>query len=77
MLFCKRNEFGHIGFDCFNAALHGGDGIALAPKADPASHHGAELAECHIGGSASVHACQIAALCKRLHKEAYVKPEVM
>lgn len=61
MLFCERNEFGHIGFNCLNPALHGGDGIALAPKADPASHHGAELAESHIGGSASVHASQVTA----------------
>ena len=61
VLLRECDEIVHVGLDGFHAALHGGDGVALAAKTDSAAHLGAELPEGDIGGSTAMHASQVAA----------------
>ena len=61
VLLRERDEIVHERLDGFHAALHCGDGVALAAKTDSAAHLGAELPEGDIGGSSAMHAGQVAA----------------
>ena len=60
VLLGKSDKIFHVRLDGFHAALHRRDGITLSPKADTASHHGAELLEGHIGRSAAMHSGKVA-----------------
>ena len=57
----ESDEIIHIGLDRLHAALHGGDGVALALNAHTAPPNGTELAICRPGGPAAMHAGQVAA----------------
>ena len=73
----ETDEIVHIGFDGLNASLHCRDGICLTIHTDAFAPYSAKLLESQPGSTATVRPCQIAALCKRLHKAAYVKSEIM
>ncbi len=57
--------------------LHRRDGVGLSLETLPYSPDGTETLLGSTGGPAQVPALEIAPLCKRLHKEAYVKSEIM
>ena len=57
---CELDEFIDIGLDGFDAALHGGYGIALALEADTLSPDGSELHEGQVCGSSGVHSGEVA-----------------
>ena len=77
VLLGKRDETIHIRLYGLHAALHSRDGVALTAETDSAAHHGTEKSEGGISRPTTVDAGKVAALCKRLHKAPYVKPEVM
>lgn len=77
MLFGVLQEFIDIGLDLRQRTVHCGDGIALTLRAYALSPDCAEFVICNLGRTAEVLTFQIASLCKRLHKGAYVKSEIM
>ena len=74
---CEPDEFIDIRLDGFNSSLHGRNGIGLAGKSNTDTPFCTEFHVCCPCRTATMPACEIAALCKRLHKEAYVKSEIM
>ncbi len=77
MLLRESDERRNVRLDGLHATLHSGDGVALTTKADTTTHYGTKLFPSSKRRTASVHSFQVAALCKRLHKAAYVKSEIM
>ena len=77
VIFGKADEVIHIRLDGPNASLHRRDGITLALEPDPIAPDRPELVIGQSCSTAAVSSGQIAALCKRLHKAAYVKSEIM
>ena len=55
------DEFIDIGFDGFDASLHGGYGIALSLESDALSPDGSELCESQACGTSGVHSGEVAA----------------
>ena len=74
---CEPDEFIDIRLDGFNSSLHSWNGIGSTCQSDTDTPFRAEFYVCCPCRTATMMACEIASLCKRLHKEAYVKPEVM
>ena len=66
MFLGEGNEIINVRFDCFHSTLHGGNCVALATQTYTATHHGTEMPEGIISGSATVHTLQIAAKHKNL-----------
>ena len=73
----KVDKLIHIGLDGRHRPLHSGNGIRLPLKADTLAPNGTEILISGTCRTAAVSTLEIAALCKRLHKEAYVKSEIM
>lgn len=57
----EGDELVNVGLDGVGASVHGGDGVALALKADALSPHGTELLVGNTGGTAAVLAREVAA----------------
>lgn len=57
----EGDEIVNVWLDGLNATLHGGNGVALATKANSATHHRSEPLEGHISSSAAMHAFEVAA----------------
>ena len=51
----KGYEFVDVGFDSFDASLHGRNRIGLTTKADTTTHNGPKLPERKIGRSSPMH----------------------
>lgn len=61
VILCKHDELVNIWGNSINPSLHRRNSIALSPEPDSASHHGAEVLECHQGRSASMEALKVRA----------------
>ena len=77
MFSCISDELIHVWPDVLDSTVHCRNGVTLSTMTYSASHSRSKFLECRICCSASVHSFQIAALCKCLHKEAYVKTDIM
>ena len=77
VLFGKTDEIIHVGLDGFHPTLHGRDGVCLTMQTHTFAPYSAKPIVSQACSTATMCARQIAALCKRLHKAAYVKSEIM
>ena len=73
----KFDKLIHIGLDGRHRPLHGGYSIRLPLQAYTLTPDGTEIIVSCKCRATAVSTLEIASLCKRLHKAAYVKPEVM
>ena len=77
VLLGEADESIHVWLDGFHTTLHGRDGVCLTMQPHAFAPNGTKPVVSQACSTATMCACQIAPLCKRLHKEAYVKSEIM
>ena len=71
------DELIYVWPDVLDSTVHRRNGVTLATMTYTATHSSSEFLECRICCTTSVHSFQIASLCKCLHKDRYVKTEIM
>ena len=77
VLLGEADESIHVWLDGFHTTLHGRDGVCLTMQTHAFAPNGTKPIVSQACSTATMCARQIAALCKRLHKAAYVKSEIM